>query len=135
MSKAARDRLLRARDSALAAGARVLAGGGRRGSGAAAGWYADPVLLENVPAAHELHRREVFDPIAVLSGAADFGEAVQAVNSGHYGPVASLHTGDLEKSTLGDRPPHRGHAAGERSDHRCSTSTFPSEGRGTPVTG
>ncbi|MFP8884573.1 MULTISPECIES: aldehyde dehydrogenase family protein [Streptomyces] len=98
ISKAARDRVVRARDSALSTGARALAGGGRRGSGAAAGWYVDPVLLENVPAAHELHRREIFGPIAVLSGAADFDEAVQAANSGHYGLVASLHTGDLAKA-------------------------------------
>jgi aldehyde dehydrogenase (NAD+) len=98
ISKAARDRVIRARDSGLAAGARVLAGGSRRDSGAAAGWYVDPALLENVPSGHELHRREDFGPIAVLSGAADFDEAVQAANSSHYGLVTSLHTGDLEKA-------------------------------------
>ncbi|MCX2968597.1 MULTISPECIES: aldehyde dehydrogenase family protein [Streptomyces] len=98
ISEVAKDRVLRARDSALSTGARALAGGERRGPGTAAGWYVDPVLLEDVPAGHELHDREVFGPIAVLSGAVDFDEAVQAANSGHYGLVASLHTGDLQRA-------------------------------------
>ncbi|KES06089.1 aldehyde dehydrogenase [Streptomyces toyocaensis] len=98
ISKTARDRVIQARDSALASGAHVLAGDTRVRRERAAGWYVDPVLLENVPDDHDLNRRGISGPVAVLSKVMTFDAAIRAANSGRYGVVSSLHTSDLEKA-------------------------------------
>ncbi|MFF1279142.1 aldehyde dehydrogenase family protein [Streptomyces marokkonensis] len=98
ISKAARDRVIHARDSALASGAHVLAGDTRGRCEQAAGWYVDPVLLENVPDDHDLNRRRISGPVAVLSKVEDFDGAIRAANSGRCAVVSSLHTSDLEKA-------------------------------------
>ncbi|MFF1279037.1 aldehyde dehydrogenase family protein [Streptomyces marokkonensis] len=96
ISKAARDRVIHARDSALASGAHVLAGAPRGGWKQTPGWYIDPILLENVPGDHALNHAGICGPVAVLSRAASFDEAIRAANSGRWGVVSSLHTSDLE---------------------------------------
>ncbi|GGV43181.1 putative aldehyde dehydrogenase [Streptomyces griseoflavus] len=98
ISEMARDRVVHVTDSALALGADLLAGNARGGRREAPGWYVDPTLLENVPGHHDLNRREIHGPVAVLSGASDFDEAIRVAGSGRRGVVSSLHTSDLEKA-------------------------------------
>lgn len=52
----------------------------------------------SVPDDHDLNRRRVSGPVAVLSTVVDFDGAIRAANSGRCGVVSSLHTSDLEKA-------------------------------------
>ncbi|MFI6446860.1 aldehyde dehydrogenase family protein [Kitasatospora sp. NPDC050543] len=93
ISSAARERLTAAIDSALAAGATVLAGGGVPEG---AGWFIEPTLLADVPAGHPLRTEEFFGPVAVLLSAADLDEAVELANDTRHSLATSVHTRDLD---------------------------------------
>ncbi|MBQ0984656.1 aldehyde dehydrogenase [Streptomyces sp. F63] len=101
ISLAARHRVAEMRISALAAGARVLAGGADGHAAPRSGWYVNPTLLEAVPDGHELLEDVVFGPIAVLQEANGLEQAVHLANAGRPGLVASLHTTDLESALYG----------------------------------
>jgi len=73
----------------VAAGGRVLVGGGRSGT------IVEPTLLENVPVDQPVVAREVFGPVAVLSRAANFEAALDQVNASPYGLQAGVFTGSL----------------------------------------
>lgn len=74
---------------AVAAGARRLCGGGRRGS------LLEPTLLEDVPATLPICADEAFGPVAVLSRYERFSEALAQVDAGRYGLQAGLFTRDI----------------------------------------
>ncbi|MCG6116679.1 MAG: aldehyde dehydrogenase family protein [Aquimonas sp.] len=74
---------------ACAGGARVLAGGERRGSLHAA------TLLQNVPEDCRLARDEVFGPVAYLEPFSDFDAALARVNASRFGLQAGVFTGEL----------------------------------------
>lgn len=93
INEAARDRLAGAVDSARAAGASVLTGGGRPER---AGWFVEPTLLADVPAGHPLLSEEFFGPVAVLLRAADLDEAVAIANGTRHSLATSVHTRDLD---------------------------------------
>uniref|UniRef100_UPI0005398A4D aldehyde dehydrogenase family protein n=1 Tax=Kitasatospora sp. MBT63 TaxID=1444768 RepID=UPI0005398A4D len=93
INEAALDRLTGALDSAVAAGARVVAGAGRAER---AGWYFGPTLLEDVPAGHPLLTEEFFGPLAVLSGAATLDEAITLANGTRHTLATSVHSRDLD---------------------------------------
>ena len=93
ISEAARERLLRAVDSARAAGATVLAGGTAPGR---AGWFVEPTLLADVPAEHPLCTEEFFGPVAVLQYADGLEEAIALANDTRHTLAASVHTRDLD---------------------------------------
>ena len=83
------ERIERWMNDAVGGGAKLLCGGGRKGS------MVEPSLLEHVPKASDLVRREVFGPVAVLSVFDDFGAALAEVNDSDYGLQAGVFTNDL----------------------------------------
>src|SRR5690606_10516095 len=66
-------------EGGVAAGGRVLVGGGRRGV------LVEPTLMEDVPASEPVVAREVFGPVAVLSRAPSFSAALDEANASAYG--------------------------------------------------
>jgi len=93
INESALTRLTGAIDSARAAGASVLAGGNRVER---AGWFIEPTLLADVPAADPLLTEEFFGPVAVMLRAADLDEAVAIANSTSHSLATSVHTRDLD---------------------------------------
>ena len=79
-------------EEAVAAGARVLAGG--RALDAAHHVYA-PTLLASVDPALRVSCEEVFGPVALLERVADFETAIRRSNDSVYGLQAGVFTNDL----------------------------------------
>jgi glyceraldehyde-3-phosphate dehydrogenase (NADP+) len=77
---------------ATASGARLLAGGARKGS------LVEPIVLEGTDAAMKIGCREVFGPVVTLDVYDDFGEAVSRVNASCYGLQAGIFTGSLARA-------------------------------------
>ncbi|MEW2545701.1 aldehyde dehydrogenase family protein [Streptomyces sp. NPDC047002] len=77
-------------DEAVAAGARVLAGGRRDGAA-----YA-PTVLADVPEGATLAREEVFGPVLTLRRVAGEQAAFAAVNDSKYGLQAGVFTHDVQ---------------------------------------
>ena len=77
---------------AAARGARVLAGGGRRGA------LLEATVVEGVPADEPLCAEEAFGPVVLLQPFRTFEEALQRVNDGRYGLQAGLFTQDLSRA-------------------------------------
>lgn len=78
-------------DEALAAGAKLLCGGGRSGA------MLEATLLENVPAHCTAEQEEAFGPLANLSSFDDWAEVLSRVNDSAYGLQAGIFTSDLHK--------------------------------------
>lgn len=76
-------------DAAVAAGARVLCGGRRRGA------LLPATVLEAVPRTAAIVAEEAFGPVVVLEPFADFEQALAAVNASRYGLQAGVFTHDL----------------------------------------
>lgn len=77
---------------AIAAGARVAAGGHRDGA------LLEPTVLADAAPGSKVWDEEVFAPIVVSSGGvADFDEAIQVVNHSRYGLQAGVYTNDITK--------------------------------------
>ncbi|MBF5044530.1 aldehyde dehydrogenase family protein [Aggregicoccus sp. 17bor-14] len=77
---------------AVARGARVLAGGGRKGA------LLEATVLEGVPADEPLSAQEAFGPVLLLQPFDDFDAALAELNAGRYGLQAGLFTQDLTKA-------------------------------------
>ncbi|GHG72988.1 aldehyde dehydrogenase family protein [Comamonas sp. JC664] len=77
---------------AVRRGAKVLAGGGRRGP------VLDATVLEAVPVDAALSTEEAFGPVVLLQPFTDFDEALREVNSGRFGLQAGLFTQDLSRA-------------------------------------
>lgn len=78
--------------SAVARGARLLCGGGRRGN------VIEATLLEQVPDDEKVSCEEVFGPVAVLAPFASFDEALDRVNASRFGLQAGVFTRDIQKA-------------------------------------
>ena len=91
ITPAARDRVAREVDEAVAAGAKVLAGGGTEGPS-----Y-QPTILADVPAGARIHSEETFGPVLVAQAVDDAEEAVKIANSTAYGLSAGLITSDNQR--------------------------------------
>ncbi|WP_053351696.1 aldehyde dehydrogenase family protein [Leucobacter musarum] len=76
---------------------RIVAGGTRPeidGSRA----FIEPTIVAEVPADHEVHTREIFGPVAVVTPFDTEEEAIARANETPYGLAASLWTGSLSRA-------------------------------------
>jgi glyceraldehyde-3-phosphate dehydrogenase (NADP+) len=76
---------------AVGQGARILIGGGRRGS------VVEPTVLTDVTPAMKVSCQEVFGPVVTLSRYKRFDEALAALNDSDFGLQAGLFTQDVSK--------------------------------------
>ena len=74
---------------AVAGGAVVVAGGGRDGN------LVPATLLEGVPHASDLYRKEAFGPVACIEPFDKFDDALSRVNDSAFGLQAGVFTGNL----------------------------------------
>lgn len=79
-------------ESAVAAGATLLCGGGREGA------MLEATLLEGVPEGEDVVCQEAFGPVAILSPFSDFDSALDQVNDSVFGLQAGIFTRDLYKA-------------------------------------
>jgi len=100
ITPAALSRVAREVDEAVAAGAKILAGGTTDGP------CYRPTILTDVPDGARIHSEETFGPVLVAQPVADADEAVAIANSTRYGLSAGLITRDN----------HRGFALARRID-------------------
>ena len=77
-------------DEAVAAGGRLVTGGGRDGAA-----YA-PTVLADVPSTAKVAYEEVFGPVVVLDTVDSVGEAFARVNDSRFGLQAGVFTRDLQ---------------------------------------
>ncbi|KIA65131.1 aldehyde dehydrogenase family protein [Nocardia vulneris] len=89
----AADTVARRIAEAVAAQAKLLIGGERRGS------LITPAVLDHVPADAELVVEETFGPVAPVIRVADTAEAISVANSTRYGLQAGVVTGDVAAFT------------------------------------
>lgn len=92
IAEAEAQRLERWIQEAIAAGARLLCGGGRHGA------MLEATLLEGVPSNAKLCAEEAFGPVAVLSSFKNFDDALAEVNDSRFGLQAGVFTRDLYKA-------------------------------------
>jgi aldehyde dehydrogenase (NAD+) len=79
-------------EAAVAAGARLLCGGGRNGA------MLEASVLENVPDDTPLSCEEAFGPAVALQPYGDFEQALKAINASKFGLQAGLFTDDIHKA-------------------------------------
>ena len=92
ISRADGERLKNWIDQAVAAGGRLLCGGGRDGA------MVEATLLESVPPDQPVCAQEAFGPVAVLSKFTDFDVALDQVNDSVFGLQAGVFTRDLYRA-------------------------------------
>jgi acyl-CoA reductase-like NAD-dependent aldehyde dehydrogenase len=79
-------------DEAVAAGAKVLLRGARKGA------LVPPAVLANVPATCTLACEEVFGPVVTVQSFTDFGAALARVNESPYGLQTGVFTESLDRA-------------------------------------
>jgi len=79
-------------DDAVKAGAKITAGGKRRGS------FIEPTVLVDIPTQVELFREETFGPVVPLVPFNDVDEAVRMANDTPYGLQAAVFTHDISRA-------------------------------------
>ena len=82
-------------DEAVAAGARVMAGGSRFGG---EGNFLAPTLLTDVPEQVSCHQQEIFAPIAALYRFGDEAQVLKTANDTEFGLAAYAFTSDLKRA-------------------------------------
>ena len=83
-------------ESAVAAGAELLTGGGR--AGFEKGHYLEPCVLTGVPYEADLLREETFGPVAPIVPVKDLDEAISLANGLDFGLGANIYTRDLKRA-------------------------------------
>ena len=91
--------MLAAVDRARAAGAAVLTGGHRlTGAAYGDGFFVAPTIVEQVGAADEISRSELFGPITCLYRVRNFEDAIALANDSPFGLTASIHTQNINRA-------------------------------------
>jgi phosphonoacetaldehyde dehydrogenase len=93
IDEAAAQSLEAAANDAVAAGARVLLGGRRRGA------LIEPTILADVPRTAALATRECFGPLAPIFPVRDLDDAIALANATPYGLSSGVVTSSLESAT------------------------------------
>jgi acyl-CoA reductase-like NAD-dependent aldehyde dehydrogenase len=83
------ERIERTIQDAVGRGAKLLAGGRRKGN------LIEPAILENVPLEAEASCEEIFGPVTTLAPFSNFQQAIDLVNSSRYGLQAGIFTNDI----------------------------------------
>ena len=81
---------------AVAAGAEVVAGGGR--PDLERGWYMNPVLLGGLDNRDPVAQEELFGPVGVVLTYSDVDDAVRQANDVAYGLSADVYSSDLKQA-------------------------------------
>ena len=92
VTAAARDAVLDAARSAVAAGGRVVTGGDAPDGD---GWFVRPTVVDGLPPDHRLECDEVFGPICAVSSVSSVDAAVERANAVRYGLVGAVYGRDL----------------------------------------
>jgi acyl-CoA reductase-like NAD-dependent aldehyde dehydrogenase len=93
------DRIAAAVDGARARGIRIATGGGRTGDpDNGAGWFFQPTVLDDVPAADPVVQEEIFGPVLCVQIVDTVEEALSAANDTDYGLAACIYTKDIQKA-------------------------------------
>lgn len=93
VSAAQRGKALAQVESAVAAGAELLIGGGS--AGMERGHYLEPCVLTGVPEDTDLLTEETFGPVAPIVAVKSLDEAIRKANSLDFGLGANIYTRDL----------------------------------------
>ncbi len=97
VSKAARDKVMRLVNDAVAKGARVECGG-RIPEGLETGWFYAPTILTGCTSDMHILNEECFGPVAAVVRVADFDAAIAGANASPYGLGASVFTTELDEA-------------------------------------
>jgi acyl-CoA reductase-like NAD-dependent aldehyde dehydrogenase len=94
---AAADRIVGMVDAAVAAGARLAAGGVRRDdvAGCEGGVFVEPAILTGLKPSDRIAQEEVFGPVLAVMEVEGLDEALDAVNSAEYGLSAAFYSRDI----------------------------------------
>jgi 2-formylbenzoate dehydrogenase len=84
--------------AATAAGARVLAGGGRPDTVGSEGWYVAPTVLDSMAPDNPAAVQEIFGPVLSVLTFRDEAEAVGIANRSEYGLTAAVWTSDVTRA-------------------------------------
>lgn len=97
VSEAARNKVMRLVDDAVAKGAKVVCGG-RIPPGHGVGWFYEPTILTGVTGDMAILQEECFGPVAAICRVSDFDEALRLANDSPFGLGASLFSTDLAEA-------------------------------------
>jgi acyl-CoA reductase-like NAD-dependent aldehyde dehydrogenase len=97
VSEAARAKVMRLVDDAIARGATTVIGG-RVPPNRNVGWFYEPTILTGVTPDMAICREEAFGPVAAVCRVRDFDEAIRLANDSPFGLGASIFTTDLAEA-------------------------------------
>jgi acyl-CoA reductase-like NAD-dependent aldehyde dehydrogenase len=97
VSEAARTKVMRLVDDAIAHGAKAVTGG-RIPPAHNVGWFYEPTILTGVTSDMAICREECFGPVAAICRVGDFDEAIRLANDSPFGLGASIFTTDLAEA-------------------------------------